>query len=73
MSEVRTLLKQIEGLKTKLKTAKKKEEEARRLKVVKLLESSGILDLDEAQIASLLKAIKRPKSPASQPEGQADE
>lgn len=73
MSEVKTILKQIEDLKGKLKIAKKKEEEAKKIKLMKLLEENGILDLDEAQIVNLIKAAKRPPVPEQKSEGQVGE
>ncbi len=61
MTEVEALTNQISELKAKLKLAKKKEAEAKRLAVMKTLEEHGILDLDVEQLIEFVKQSRQPK------------
>jgi len=71
MTEVEQIEKQISDLKIKLKQARKKEQEARRLRVLRLLEEGGILDMDDATLQTMLAAVKRPVAPVNEPQSQS--
>lgn len=71
LTEIEVITKQIQELKIKLKAAKKRESDAHKNKILKLLEEGGVLELDEKAVLALIKNAKygqqpvKPADPAS--------